>query len=695
MPGQTERYVGTVARAERHLRRSSGAVACNPQAQGLAGVAGVDAEAGMQFAASGETHSPAGRASSTVGENGGRHVDAKTYPLQDILKPERRYIIPTFQRDYEWTLDGQWRLLFDDLASTADRLLDVRTTVDAGTKLKAKEQAVSPHFLGAIVCASLPFATGGVALRSVIDGQQRLTTVQLLIRGLLDVLVENESERTKSVRRMLFNPEDVVESPDEMHKLWPRRKDRDVWPVAMADKVPKYGDGDHLYLQARGFFSRAVRTYASDDHSNVEGDYLVALADSVSSLFKLVVIDLEENDDAQVIFEVLNGRQTPLSAIDLVKNLLFLRGEFEEEDVETLYDTYWAQFDDRWWKQTVGRGHAARGHRDVLLSAWLTAATGEEANVGHLYREARNYLDEGPSTEDVLVELNTFAAAYQTVYAELPIEDERLAAVYGRIRALDITTAIPLLVWLGTLSPSELTLDSHVRAARAVESWAVRRAYVGWQTRGYGAHFARVLKQGKSALKAGGNVTAAVVKSLQDGRLDWPTDEEVHDAFQHRRFYSVISQSRIRLLLGALDHQLRCENPHEPAAVVEYDNLQIEHIMPRSWKVHWPIISTGGTLIPTDDDDPIWVKYRNERSGTVDRIGNLTLVTGTFNRGVSNLKWDVKQPEFAKQKSLVLNYDVAKSDTWDEPHIRARAHSLAEAAVRLWPSPETLLSPID
>lgn len=102
----------------------------------------------------------------------------------------------------------------------------------------------------------------------------------------------------------------------------------------------------------------------------------MALADALSSLFKLVVIDLDDNDDAQVIFEVLNGRQTPLSAIESVKNLLFLRGELAEDDVERLYDQYWARFDEKWWKETVGRGHAQRGRRDVLLSVWLTATTG-------------------------------------------------------------------------------------------------------------------------------------------------------------------------------------------------------------------------------------------------------------------------------------------------------------------------------
>lgn len=372
-------------------------------------------------------------------------MDAKTYPFQDILKPERRYIIPTFQRDYEWTLEGQWRLLFEDLEPTADRLLDVRTSGAEGSALKSKEQGISPHFLGAIVCASLPFATGGVALRSVIDGQQRLTTIQLMIRGLLDILIETDSDRVKSVRRMLFNPDDVTESPEEVYKLWPRRKDRALWPVALADDVPTYDDkADHLYFKARRFFSAASRDYATTEDQATDSTRLLALADAVSSLFKLVVIDLDDNDDAQVIFEVLNGRQTPLSAIDLVKNLLFLRGELAEDDVENLYDRYWAQFDDQWWKETVGRGHAQGGRRDVLLSVWLTAATGAEANVGHLYREARDYLDDGPATEDVLRQLSTFAAAYEAIYGAAPVSDKRIAAAYERVRALDITTAVPL-----------------------------------------------------------------------------------------------------------------------------------------------------------------------------------------------------------------------------------------------------------
>lgn len=621
-------------------------------------------------------------------------MDAKTYPLQEILKPERRYIIPTFQRDYEWTRDGQWQLLWEDLEATADRLLVVRESEPANSMaLKNQEKAVAPHFLGAVVCGSLPFGTGGVALRSVIDGQQRLTTVQLLVRGLLDILQETGSDRSKSIRRMLFNPDDVVEEPDEVFKLWPRRRDRELWPIAMNDEVPAYNENkDHLYLQARRFFSESARTASLNEEGQADPQRLVALADAVSSLFKLVVIDLDDNDDAQVIFEVLNGRQTPLAAIDLVKNLLFLRAEMTNDDVETLYDQYWAGFDDDWWKAQVGTGHAQRGRRDVLLSTWLTATTGDEANVSHLYQNARTYLhrDDAPDTESVLKELSQYATAYRYIYEALPESDERLRASYQRLNALNITTAVPLLAWLRVLPSTTLPHEDHVRAVRAIESWSLRRAWVGWQTRGYNNHFVRVLRDARAAATAGDNVASAIITSLLSALLSWPTNEDLREAFVTRRFYGPVNQGRIRLMLSAIDAKLRSENPHEPSIIVEVDPLQVEHVLPQKWKDHWPVLDDQGQPVnPTLPDHEV-VERVQARTRAVDRIGNLTLVTGAFNRDVSNLAWSVKKPEFEKQTALIINKQVAASEAWDEAAIEERAVTLAEVAARVWPEPNEL-----
>src|SRR3954453_12685179 len=178
-------------------------------------------------------------------------MDANTYPLRNILSQERRYLIPTFQRDYEWTRAGQWELLFDDLESVADRLERARTHAErTGSSVSTAERSVAPHFLGAIVLDQLPSAAGGIDLRAVIDGQQRLTTLQLLLRGLLDVLIETGSGRAVQLRRLLENPHDFIEQSEERHKLWPRRHDRKTWQLVMSDDASSNGSDAHLYFKA-------------------------------------------------------------------------------------------------------------------------------------------------------------------------------------------------------------------------------------------------------------------------------------------------------------------------------------------------------------------------------------------------------------------------------------------------------------
>jgi hypothetical protein len=611
-------------------------------------------------------------------------VEADTVQLKEIMAPERRYVIPTFQRDYEWTRDGQWELLFDDLDALADRLGEARRSAELqGISLAKAEKRVAPHFLGAVVCDQMASSAKEIDVRAVIDGQQRLTTLQLLLRGLLDVLIETDSPRQKAVRRLLENPEDVVHRPHEKHKLWPRRRDREVWPTAMADEIPLPGsDRKHRYLEAREFFSIKVR----ESIKAVDGtDRTDDLVDAVLDLFKLVMIDLGDHDDAQVIFEVLNGRQTPLSASDLVKNLLFLRGELsDEKEMDALYEQYWAPFDDEWWTTRVGSGHAARAHRDVLLSVWLTAASGSEANVGHLYGEVRAYLaGDERKTEDVLGEIADYGRAYQTFYGRLPAGSPALAVTYGRLNVLRMSTAVPLLAWLQTLPVSMLSLPDHERAARAVESWVVRRTFVSANTRGHNVAFMAVLRAGiNAAADPDLNVADAIVAAFRraPNSLSWPTDENLKSAFVNDSYYGRFTQERIRMLLGAIDDRLRQENPHTEPGTFDYTRLQIEHVMPRSWKTHWPIKS--------DEDADYSATWSAEwrRQACVDKIGNLTLVTATFNKSVSNQGWLVKRPALAAQSALQLNVSLASSQAWNEETITARSIELAEVASRVWPT---------
>jgi len=612
---------------------------------------------------------------------GSQTVNADTYDLKTILTLERRYVIPTFQRDYEWTKDGQWALLFEDLEAVASRLEDGRKVAEVlGEPVTKADKQVAPHFLGAIVLELLPSSAGSLDLRAVIDGQQRLTTIQLLVRGILDVLVEIKSAREQQIRRLIRNPSDVVHEEDERYKLWPRRRDRAVWRVAMGEETGEPIYGDHLYLKARRFFRDSARATMQARDGSDRSDVIV---DALISLFKLVVIDLEDNDDAQVIFEVLNGRQTPLSATDLVKNLLFLRAELtDEEELENLYEEHWAYLDDPWWRKEVGRGHSARGRRDVLLSSWLTVAAGKEVNLGHLYGEVRKYLDAGDEKiVDILRELSAAGSAFRSIFDRPLDRSHLLAEAYSRIDRLSVTTALPLLVWLRTLSTDQLPPDAHLRAVVAVDSWVVRRVIWGSNTRGYGKRFVEVLKAGQMAFVDGVSVADAIEASLLDAGTDnlpWPTDEQVEWAFVNRPFYDNLAQERVRMILGSIDRQMQLDHPKGEHPTFEYDSLHIEHILPQSWRHHWPVVR---------GHESEQILLEQEREATKNRLGNLTLVTGALNIPMANGPWLEKRIALAYHTNLRLNAGLAAIETWNEEAIAQRARQMAVVACRVWPRP--------
>jgi hypothetical protein len=607
-------------------------------------------------------------------------MKADTYELKGILGKERVFVVPTFQRDYEWTQDEQWELLFQDLDDVADRLYAARLHHVAGGS--SPDKRVAPHFLGAIVCDLVPTTTGDIDTRAIIDGQQRLTTLQLLLRGLLDVLHETGSPRAARVRRLLTNPDDVVsqDHPEHLYKLWPRRKDRDVWPVAMSDDSAPQALSDHPYLKARHFFADRIRAA----HENLDGtSKLDEITDALLDLFKIVVIDLEENDDAQIIFEVLNGRQTALSASDLVKNLLFLRAERAEDDVEDLYNRYWSEFDEKWWKKRTGTGHAARQRRDTLLSVWLTAASGDTASVAHLYGEVRRYLDAADrKPQDLIREINQYAGSYRAIYEEATSASARVKDAYRRLIGLNMSTAMPLLVWMTTLSPETLPAADHQRAVLAVESWVVRRMLRGANTRGYNLAFQSVLRSAQAAARSGADIADAVVAALDtDSRaLGWPNDAELAELFGSKQLYRALSAERLRMVLAAIDDALQARNGKEPDSTINYGNLQIEHVMPQKWRQEWPL----------PDGAPLDAELL--RDMVVHTVGNLTLVTPSFNASVSNGPWAAKKPEFAKQAKLEINRAVGESEHWDEQRIAQRASEMAAIATEIWLPPAQLRS---
>lgn len=619
-------------------------------------------------------------------------MKADTKTLHDIFASDGRYTVPPYQRPYVWELGQQWEPLWEDVVATIERLAEARAHAHhKGDSIASADAKVSPHFLGAVVFELVPFGAGDIDRHSIVDGQQRLTTVQLLLRGVLDALqntgLESIGKQVAQIRKLILNDEDVVSDHEGLFKLWPRRSDRTAFAQAMADDSPN--PTTSRFAAARHFFTKQAASWLRSTESPVDPSVedLVAgraglLVAALRSLMKIVVINLEAVDDSQVIFEVLNARNTPLTAADLVKNLLFMRAESESpHTVEALYDTYWKQFDeDTWWTEQVGVGHASRPRIDRFLADFLIAQTGRLVNVSHLYGDLRRWVvDSDKKVDDIFIDIHTYADAYTRLRLRdvngLSSAEQR---AFARMRPVNVVLADPLLLWLLTRPSDELAPQSRERAILAVESYLIRRMAAKWQTRAYGNVFTDVLR---AARGASSNIDEAVITSLLKGPHSyfWPTDEDIEAAFSSSRAYGPggMNQARLRMLLSAVDQHLHATATRTESVDIDYSTLTVEHVMPQSWRSHWPL--------PGDQDGAGAIG----RDQAVQRIGNLTLITGSLNSEQSHGDWDKKREALKKHSVLRINAELTALDRWDESTIDARSLWLGQQVAAIWSRPET------
>lgn len=617
-------------------------------------------------------------------------MKADTRTLQVVLHGDRRFVVPVYQRPYVWEQERQWEPLWTDVETTAVRLAERRLEAfDKGIPAAEADRSAPPHFLGAIVLEQHPTATGDVDVRSVVDGQQRLTTLQLLLRGTLDSLEEAgiEGPIVAKLRKLIRNDEDVV-SGEALHKVWPRPAEQEAYLEAMAASAPEAHQSQ--FSAARAFFAESAMGFLTDpeipDDPFAEGDSLrrraALLVATLIGLVKLVIIDLEDVDDAQVIFEALNARNTPLSATDLVKNLLFMRAQSDGFDPQALYEKVWARFDDHgdWWRKPVGVGHAQRPRQDWLLGDWLIAQLGKVINVGRLYGEFRRWLDSsGTQPVEALETLSGYADAYEKLHGRIPGATVQELEAFDRIDLLNITAATPVLLWLLSQPEEELPSDERQLAFEAIESFVVRRMAAKAQTRAYGQAFAEVLKAAQETPRRAGR---AVVDALRAGPhgYQWIADDDLAQQFKTSRYYGPggVNQERLRLLLGAVDARLQKEKHKAEPVVIEYDKLQIEHVIPREWQKYWPVRAE-------DEHERTVLEQRRETH--IHHIGNLTLVSDRLNPAMGNDPWTEKRAELGKHSNLRLNALLCDETHWDEDQIVARGGWLAQRVAEVWPGP--------
>ena len=603
-----------------------------------------------------------------------------TRSIIELFDGKKRYLIPLYQRQYAWSVSPQLELLWEDIER-------------AVVRLEADRQAATPHFMGAIVIAQIKTFGKQVQAFEVIDGQQRLTTFQLLLAAFRDVANAHGSVYGQEVNKLLFN-DGVMETPDvERFKLWPTLTDRRSF-VHLIDPAADLATIGAAPDDVDGVVRPAVAAHAwfkarIEEHVIVNGEFdafrLEKLFEALQAGLAAVSIELEGGDDPQTIFETLNSRGVDLSAGDLMRNFIFQRAkglgqEHGSLNVDKLYAEHWLPLDRWFWRAEDTRGRQTKPRLDWLLVDHLSMKRAEVVSVEHLFESYRRWiLNEAPfpSVEQELVSISNSAAVCRRIAEQRP--DDVLGR-FGRFaKAFDVSTAMPLVLYLATDGDVG---DDLASAVAMIEAFILRRDVCGLTTKNYNRLLVDVLdKIRRSPLPP----LQALEVHLSLGDVDtnrWPADEEWKSAWLGRDQYKNARQARLRYLFEAIEKTKRTALSEEIEIKSE---LTIEHIMPHTWRTHWPV--PGFDHVQEGEIDVDQLAREVEREQIINKLGNLTLLTHSLNTTVSNGPFSVKMPAVRAHASLALNRELNAFDHWDEDTILQRGNALFDLARKVWRGP--------
>jgi hypothetical protein len=604
----------------------------------------------------------------------------KATPLTpaEIFGNQIRYVVPLFQRPYVWTEVDQWAPLWSDVAGVAEVVLATPRPV-YGPRL------VPPHFLGAVVVDQQHVGVHYISVRGIVDGQQRMTTLQLLMDAAqVVVAAHGDTQDAQALEVLVLNPAQLSPNKDERFKVWPTDRDQAAFRAAMDDDVePSPELAGSRIVKAHQFFTEQIQEWAE-----VSGDRdeairrLNALTVALRDFLKLVVIDLEPGDNAQVIFETLNHRGAPLLAADLIKNLIFQTAQAQGLDIARLYADYWARLDTDYWRKDINQGRLYRPRIDVFMNYWLTMVQRREIATDRVFVEFRDLLQSpgSPALHVLVAEVVQSAGTFSALGNAGP--DTALGRFrYRVLEAMGSAAVTPFLLWLLGGSGEAIPDAQRDKALGALESWLVRRALCRYTAKGVNQLIVDLLRElsQRNAQQAGDATEAFLASQTVDARI-WPTDEHVRTALTANAVYQNVGRPRIRLLLEALEDDLRRENSKTEAQACPR-NLTVEHLMPQMWKTYWPLA----------DEAPVDAARRD---AVVQTLGNLTLVTSALNPSMSNGPWDDARARAAglaegkrsalQHSVLRLNNTLTAYDSWGEEDIARRGRELANRANRIW-----------
>lgn len=552
------------------------------------------------------------------------HAQAKR--LIDILSSQTQFMIPIYQRTYSWT-EKECKCLWDDIIRSGE--------IDH----------IQSHFIGSIVYVlDNSYSLGSIHKAVVIDGQQRITTILLMLKAISERIGDERfGEYSSELIRNVYLTNQYA-SLDYKAKLVLTQSDKETFEAIIGDKP-------------------YPETYSSNVHSTYGFIKLLAANINDPIIFfqglaklRLVDISLDYQDNPQLIFESLNSTGKPLSQADLIRNFLLMGLPIDVQD--ELYSGYWRKLeqlfsDDR------------QKDFDVFMRHFLLLKTKQSLRIDAIYSKFKNYvhqIDEGSDDghKRIVAGIYQFATYYcNMAYGKEP--NASLKNAFNDLVSLRVETSFPLLLEMyQDYQDNHISAEDFEKCIRLIESYVYRRYACNLPTNSLDKTF---LTFSKSLNKRDYVNSFNKILASFDSYRRFPSDDEFLENLQIKELYSSNQIAKCKYSLSKLEEYGWKEH-------VNLDNLTIEHVMPQTLDTQWK--------------EYLGENYEDIYRIWLNRLGNLTL--SGYNSEYQNYSFQTKRDMEGgyKDSAVHLNQSLAKESEWTAKTMELRGRLLAQKALQVW-----------
>jgi uncharacterized protein with ParB-like and HNH nuclease domain len=548
--------------------------------------------------------------------------------LQPVLEGTKQYIVPLFQRTYSWKSDN-WKTLWDDLLS-----------------LYSSESA-RKHFLGALVSMPVDMTPAGVNKFLLIDGQQRITTLFLILAAIRDIATARNEGNLADQINELYLTNKWAEGTNIL-KLFPSQTDREQFSKIIHRKDDL--DGNNNAVKAFKYLKSKLE---GKDPSGKSID-LKRMHTILVQEIMIVNIVLDKDENPYLIFESLNAKGEPLTQADLVRNYILMRITNAEEQ-EVAYRDFWMPMQNALGSELTG-----------FIWRYLIKDTNSAKviRLDEIYDEVKEILAKAKPSQvvDLLVDMHTFSEYYLALIN--PDDSEPNKEIRKRLKRLirwDVKTTYPFLLNVyRDYKEKKISDQSFCDVLDILESYVVRRSFCRIPTNALNKIFLGLYKSFDVRMPA---------KSISNDLIqrDWPGDTAFLNAWIYFPIY-LSGTAKCRHILESLESEMTLNK--EP---VDLTNAQIsiEHIMPQTLNEEWEQL-LGEKAVETYDT-------------YLHTIGNLTLTGSNSDLGNQSL---LEKKKIYSKSNFTLNKELTDVIIWGEYFIKQRAQRLGKVAIEIWKHPD-------